>query len=172
MSPSEWLHTHGNTGPDQIGPPRGWNLKSKEQSLGLHWSRSLAGKGQTSRGITIKREQSSCFVNGLCLAPSELKVAGHFSSLAALELHACQLSQLNPITASSISFGPMEHSLITSPKISIIPTKAPHWPYPKEFSRGAAWNQLFIDSSQSCLQLSLLLAAERIWEPAGQSQPG
>lgn len=107
------------------------------------------------------------------MAPSELKVAGHFSSLAALELHACQLSQLNPITASSISFGPMEHSLITSPKISIIRTKAP---YPKDFSRGSgggwsAGDPLFLDRSQTGLPpLARFLAVERVLELVAQGQ--
>lgn len=128
--------------------------ESKEQLLSLGWDRPQP-EGPTSKGIAIKGEHYSCFVSRLLLAPSELKVAGHFSSPAALEQRACQLSQLNPITASSISFGPMEHSLITSPKISIIRTKAP---YPKDFSRGCWWglgyragsasDQLFVDSSQ------------------------
>lgn len=53
--------------------------------------------------------------------------------LTASELQACQLSQLNPITANSISFGPMAHSLLTSPKFSIIPTQAVLRPYPEDF---------------------------------------
>lgn len=96
------------------------------------------GEGLSSKVFAIKGSRKSCFVNQLHWAPSKFEVGGHFSLLTALELRACQLSQLNPITASSISFGPMEHSLITSPKFSIIPTKAPLWPHPEEFSLGAA----------------------------------
>lgn len=87
--------------------------------------------------LAIKGSKISCFVNQLHWAPSEFEVGGRFSLLIASELQACQLSQLNPITVSSISFGPMEHSLRTSPKFSIIPTKAPLWPHPEEFSLGA-----------------------------------
>lgn len=96
------------------------------------------GERLSPKVLAIQGSRKSCFVNQLHWAPSEFEVRGHFSLLIALELRACQLSQLNPITASSISFGPMEHSLITSPKFSIIPTKAPLWPYPEEFSLGAA----------------------------------
>lgn len=130
ISGSVQLHTMG-TPQGQNGPLWRRDPESKEHSFRLGWDWGPAGEGPTTRGIAIKGEQESCFVHRLCLAPSELKVAGHFPSLAALELCACQLSQLNPITASSISFGPTEHSLITSPKISIIRTKAP---YPKDFS--------------------------------------
>lgn len=95
------------------------------------------GEGLSSKVLGTASKQRSCFVNQLHWAPSEFEVGGHISLLIALELRACQLSQLNPITASSFSFGPMEHSLITSPKFSIIPTKAPLWPCPEEFSLGA-----------------------------------
>lgn len=99
---------------------------------------SPVGGGLSSKVLAIKGSKKSCFVNQLHWDPSEFEVGGHFSLLIASELRACQLSQLNPITASSISFGPMEHSLITSPKFSIILTKALLWPYPEEFSLGTA----------------------------------
>ena len=130
------------------------------------------GGGLRSKVLAIKGSRKSCFVNQLHWAPSEFEVGGHFSLLIASELQACQLSQLNPITASSISFGPMEHSLITSPKFSIIPTKALLWSYPEEFSLGTAggWGVgvLTVTICLGILQNARLLTPRVPWDPPKQ----